>query len=610
MLFADYPFLRILLYSKWFRAMTTLFVLFALTLGLCGLKIWRTSPDGFLPIVRVSLIDFVQVSSLRHAALKAAFVGKHDQSLHAWQAALSNNPADASLVRGLLNEVLKAPKVVKLPAYAVGQTSWLLRLTRTNQADVELVARVYERFSLNEYLLLLFQHCDPGSSLPLRKIQLKALFNAGYTEELAKLWNHTRQVWEHDPELGLYRAAYELGWGRSDNVAAGRAVLAAAQNDPALRKLACRLELAVSAHLADPNRYERFLNRLKEWSADTLADHAQYWHLLLLTGRKEEAVRQAQAYVIPPQSALETVRLAEEYAALGLHEEAHRIAQKNLAEFGWFTKLWQLEAALLIDDQQWEGLLGVALRMRQEPSLRGRLAGFSRFLEGRAQLGQARRTSAEASFKQATELEFEDGTLGLAVASELNQLGYPALALDLLCNLEDKLNPYLRYWDLVFQTAFASRQAGPLLKAASKTFSLKPNDLVIMNNYAATLITLRVRPEEAVKLTVQLAALRPKSLATRINHALALLLNQRVSEAETILDSVPESRLSPLEVTAYQMARFQAHLAQRQYERARSAAALIDPQFLFPNEIEWLQTAREQLLASFAAQTARRNDSM
>src|SRR5687767_1739004 len=90
-----FPLLRILLLEKWFRRAFLLF-LTVLAGALSFLpKIWVTSPKGFLPVVKISLLDRVQAGSLKRSARKAAAAGRFDEASYAWQAALANNRADA-----------------------------------------------------------------------------------------------------------------------------------------------------------------------------------------------------------------------------------------------------------------------------------------------------------------------------------------------------------------------------------------------------------------------------------------------------------------------------------------------------------------------------------
>src|SRR5689334_6947959 len=144
----DYPLLnsmlRMLLYEKLFRlALAGLFVLLFST-GLFIAKIWTVSPAGFSPKIRISGLDYVQAWSLRRTALKQMAQGQFDDALYSWRVAVANNSANPELVRGCLNHLLNGTDKRRCAPAVVTYTRWLLRLTQTNQADLELSARLYD----------------------------------------------------------------------------------------------------------------------------------------------------------------------------------------------------------------------------------------------------------------------------------------------------------------------------------------------------------------------------------------------------------------------------------------------------------------------------------
>ena len=121
------------------------------------------------------------------------------------------------------------------------------------------------------------------------------------------------------------------------------------------------------------------------------------------------------------------------------------------------------------------------------------------------------------------------------------------------------------------------------------------------NNYAATLLVNRDRPEEAVSLTLQILTRFPDSTAAKINHALALLLNQRSDEAEAVLKSIVPEKLSGQEANSYQLGLFEVCFNQRQYDQAWEASDRIAAKHLFPNQLKWLEEMRQHLPRRTAA---------
>jgi hypothetical protein len=147
---AEYPLLRVLLFETWFRVGFGLFLLIALG-GLVALpKIWVTSPDGFLPVVRISVLDRMQAWSLKRTALRNEAAGKFEEANYSWQVAFANNQADASSIRGLLRNLVEHERFIPEARNAAPLAFWLLRLTETNITDLELAAQVLEQISLRD----------------------------------------------------------------------------------------------------------------------------------------------------------------------------------------------------------------------------------------------------------------------------------------------------------------------------------------------------------------------------------------------------------------------------------------------------------------------------
>src|SRR5207249_5005213 len=170
-----------------------------------------------------------------------------------------------------------------------------------------------------------------------------------------------------------------------ENSMAGKQQLAQALDNAELRKTANRLQMAVSARLNDLEGYQHALERLEQWQQETLLDRLGYWQLLVVNGRKAEAKELAQAYAYPPASPLEVLRLVSVYSALGMPDYSLQFINRYLSDFGYAPQLWLLNANLLIEQKHWDQLRNLATQLRQQPRLRDTMAGYSYFLEGRAE---------------------------------------------------------------------------------------------------------------------------------------------------------------------------------------------------------------------------------
>ena len=90
----------------------------------------------------------------------------------------------------------------------------------------------------------------------------------------------------------------------------------------------------------------------------------------------------------------------------------------------------------------------------------------------------------------------------------------------------------------------------------------------------------------------------PESLAARINHSMALTHNQRSAEANALLRVVRTDMLTDSESTAYHLACLESYLGLQQKDQARKVIDRIDPKFLFPSQIQWLEKVRKEITAA------------
>lgn len=584
----DHPLLLVLLYSTWFRVVFILFVAGVLALPAVMLHLWRTSPAGFVPIVRISGIDWVQAWSLRRTARSQAAAGRWDGAFFSFRAALANNPANTDTVRELLQTSLHVENSPKNIGTTLGQAFWLLRLTATNRADAELSVRVFDHFQCYELVESVLAPFDKDLSAPVQAFRLKAYFELGRVDPFQRLWEKIGAGLPKDPELELYRAAYQAGWGTPGEVAGGREKLEVAASDPRWRILANRLQLRVSRQILDEPGYRKALDQVDQAQAGTGLDHVGYWRLLLALGRKPEAVELAKNYPYPPKTPLEVIQMCEIYSELGLKEATGTLLKKYAPQFSDSDGVWLYYANFLLENQQWEEVRTLALTIRGVNAVRDELAAFSYFLEGRAELALDRRPNAGAAFRKCLEFEFHQAKLALYVAGNFNRLGFPEMAAPILAGIQKQYGDSVGYWQMVFISANEMKQADLLLIAASNGFRLQPKTTVAAHNYAAALLVNHQRPEEAVRLTMDVLASLPGSHPAIINHSLALVANHRLEDAEKLLQTLPANRLSPEEASSYGLALLQMQAARRQTDQIGETARRINLSHLFPQERQFV----------------------
>lgn len=597
-----YPLLRMLLLKEWFRYAFLAALAAMLFLVVYLPKIWRTSPSGFNPVVKISGLDFTQCWSLKRAARKAASERKFSEAYVSWQAAVAQNPGDLSAVRGFLENFknLTHPSE-KETITAIGQSFWLLRLTKTNAADAVLCAKLYEQFGWHDVMIYAFP--NPETLLPEARVAYaKALFHQGRIKEFGKFVTTISEPAAQDA-LKLYKLAHLAGWGTGQEAVEALATLENSAAKGEEKSKATRLLLPVYAARKNVVGYQKALQSLEAANAASVADHVVYWKLLASTGSPDEARTLADRFTTAPSSAMEMLKLANVYFTLGQVEHCRELMKKFAPQFGHSPEVWLSYASVLEDLKDWNGMRAAALQIREIPNYQEKLGGFSFYIEGRAEMAQERITTAEIAFRKASQSSFEAPALGLEIAQNLTKLKYAKFARPILENIEDRLKSSRDYWDACFNAAFFLKDPAWILKASEADYNLAPEDVNAVNRYAAALMVNREKPEEAVQLTLRIVSRFPQSATAVINHASALLLNKRYAGAKSYLERVVPAGLNPVETSAYALAMFELAMQEQRYADARRFREAVMVDSLFPAQKEWLLKRTEEIPESLSSKS-------
>ena len=592
---AGHPFLCLLVQDTWFRLGCMGFILLLISLGLFLPRIWTTSPPGFRPVIKVSGLDLAQAWSLKRSALKAMAADRFDDAYFAWMAALANNRADASLVRGALDCAASSENKSRYRKAVAPQVFWLLQLSQTNRNDLERAAELLLQYGHFEKVAALLEPRENELTPPLEAAYLKALFRTGRAGAFIRRWRRVQPILTTDEELSLYHSAWTAGWSATEAGGAMRALQKAVEN-LAQQTLACRLLLAASLRRMDAEQCGEMLARLHAERADTLPEHIEYWRLLARLGRKADATHLAESRPCPPASAEEIIALAQLHREWGQWDRSLGVLRHFAADFKDSEGVWIVYGRALVETRNWDELRRVALQIRvQAEGGQEGLTAYSFYLEGRAELGLQRRFHASTAFQRMAEWEFHPPHLGLDAAEDLILLDYPDLANVVLQKLEKSLGVNAEYWSARFQVAEKLKQADLMQAAARRAHELRPHDAALANNYAAALLIGRAGAGEAIRLTWRVLSEASNSPSTRINHAAALLLNRRAEEALELLDTLDLTNLTPNQLAAYHLNRFEACLKLQRTEQAWAWSDLIDPRHLYPPQARWLEEARKSL---------------
>ncbi len=571
-------------------------VLLVLALGVLIPKIWIMTPRGFNPVVRISGLDMMQSRSLMRTARKHVEAGRTAEAMQAWTSAVVNNPAELDAVRGLLKAFVAGGAVEpRSLSVAVGQSNWLLQLGGTNLADVDLAAQVYRKGEMPEVVVQLL--ADPSHPMTAYGAALLAesYFELGRMALFEEHWARHEAELATDPRMRLYRAAWAAGWGPPGGVPGGIRVLEESAREGGEREHAMHLLLWVLAQRQELEAFEKLFGELQGLRADRLEDHARWWVLLDHAGRREDAMARARAFAVPPRTAIEARLLLGVWSRLGLHDLIVEFAREQLGAFTNARSLWQLVGRQLIAGERWEDLRTIAVELRANARLVVDLSGYSHFLEGVAEHGMERRSRAMDSFPRMMKDLPQDPVLNVEMAATLRRLGYPEFAQEIIRLQESALGNQAEYWQKLAQAAHESRDAETLLAACERGYQLAPGNLPAANNFAAALLIHRRDPAEAIRITLQVLAKLPESRLAQVNHALALAQMGRHDDAWKALGKVDPEALSAEERTHLVLGQFECALAGGRVDEARQLAERIELRYLFPPQLEWLNTARARM---------------
>jgi tetratricopeptide (TPR) repeat protein len=472
---------------------------------------------------------------------------------------------------------------------------WLLRLTNTNAADVDLVSAFYEKYENYDWVVRNLTREGSSLSPEMAKRLLRSSFVRGDMAQFGVLWKQYESSVGSDKAMQVYFNAWRSGWGLPRESREGRALLEVYLQDPERRLLAHQLRLPVAYAQADLKGYEESLRFLHEQNVDRINQQVDYWRLLDHVHRKEDAIRAAKEFVVPPSTPLETINMATTFAELGLDDDAIKLLEKGTRDFPWNPDLWSLLGSTLAKHKRWDDLRTLALNLRVDPVARESVGGLAYYLEGLAHWNTHHEALAVAAFEKVPTQPFDSPLRAFTTAMALNRLGQSGPATLLLKQAEGAFTNTASFYFELTVASFQARQSEALLQAAEKAYQLNPNNLGYANNFAAALICTRQRSAEALQLTFRLLNVSPNNPAAMINHALALCQNARYAEAADLLNGINQSQLLPEAVNALQLALFEIHIGQGHYAEARRVHDLIVPNLLFPNQAQWVREALSRL---------------
>lgn len=586
-------------------------ILLATTLGLGVVllipKRWNPAPEGFSRTLRISLLDYLQAWSLRRSAAAAVEAGRWEDALSSYRGAIGNNLVDTSALRGALGVLRDAPWCRSGNLGLLFTCSeLLLEVSHTNRTDVLLVADVLERHRIAEAALEKLRPWSSQFTPEEDRVWTRALLGSGRLEAFLEHWNTNPDRFRNDPLLALYRATADAGWGTPELAVPGLETLRHGIANPRTRATAARLFAAAALQRTDFNAYSEALEALHESDSAMALDDAAWWELLARGGRREEARDLARKYSrIPPPTAIEMVQLARTWMALGLEDHALETLRRHADRYGQSLEVWTTYFDLLILRKDWSELRRVCATLRANATARDNLLPVTLYADLRADLAEGRKSTVRETSRRLLEAPLPAPGLALRFAAGLNAAGEHETAWNFLRRIEEPFANSPDYWLENVVSARGRRDIVALRSASDRLAAVAPNNLVAQSIRLVTLLGTRQEPAEALALSLRLMNGGATNASSRINHAMALLLNSRADEALTLLTPLREAQLTDDESNSWLVAQTDALAQLGRHREALGFGQRARTSILLPPQETWFN----QLLAECRTRTSPTNAS-
>lgn len=564
------------------------------------LQIWRTTPPDFKPVIRVSLVSYVQSKSLARSAEQHVKKSQWEDAERSWTMAIGINPGETDFLRKALH-LFGQNGVTPLS----GQKStvlgnWLLKLTSTNQTDLTLVLESLERNRRYGAIgKLVDKEMDKLNSAG-RAVYLRSLFHSTQYNQFSTLWDKHEGEFEDDPLMQIYHLGVRciLEGKLEDYNAFARARAALDPHRPDFHR---SLQIALRAHGKSGQEpvCRGILSDLVSRKKATLLDHLCYWQVLI-TNATTDSIADYYQNSAPPATEIEAMILLQTLYRAGLKEDAARAAQKAVDALGREASgnLYLTFGNLLAANQEWQQLDDLAQDIDEKSFLKKQIGSDAVYWEALTALSLEKKDKASLAFDQIVDNPPNHPKRRFSLALKLLLLGQTQAADDLIKGLDGKKENVQFYWTMRIENTARSGDSDALEAIAKVAYESNPEYLPHLNNYLVALILQRNQPELALEIADQLIAAAPDPIAFQLNYIHALCLNAMWDKASELLKGIQiETIQNPIVQKDYTLAQFRLAVGREENDEILRLGDALHLNYFMPQTVAWVKETIERVKA-------------
>lgn len=561
-------------------------------------KIWTVTTPLVTQKLRLRTTDLIQTWRIKRTARRAAENGDLETSVRSYLMAVQINPFDLEGNREMIRAVSRSP-VYKAPwVYsAANQLETVLKLSRTNEADLKLAAGLYSRYNLFDLAFSKFSDTKNQTSTEALLLLYRIYFLTEQYDKMDDLWAKNTSVLNQIPEAVLYRLSFMARFGNSEETETAVVKLRSISEEVGnpRRVQALRLLVQLDSVNGDLGRVRKGITTLEDNHAAEFEDHLYLIKALDSAGFTAEARKEMRNLPRRAESVIAAHLQLQIWSQLRDASAVVEFVHRELPEFRYDSRLVLNCASLLVMAEQWEEIRGLAIVVRQLPFLREILGDYDLYLSGLAEWGIGNRTAAEKFFRSSVDKPPSYIPALLQQATNYCAMNFPQMALRLFEGTSPDFGNSVSAWNELETIALKAKSTRLLELAVNNLYRLRPNDIRNANNYVAMLLLHRNRASDAIAITLPLMNEFPNLFGPRLNHAIALVQLGRASDAEKLLSGVDPELLPPNERSSWYFGLVLCYADEGKMEEAKWANSRVEREKLFPEQVIWLNEVLDGL---------------